>query len=199
MTTTYLFGKANQNNTISMQRQATSIIKSFFNKYNALMGKPVFTVKNNKTVVQVFYFTPKDIIHNSSINVLGNTLTRCLECEVELRLIHLNKALLDGSILTQYLSLNSNKYSFNRLFDMLKASLPTVVAKDFINENSTDIASHINGIKVKLSGRLTTQRSGPRQTVNTNQLGSSVKGQYGATDFSQYTSKNKLGAFTIKV
>jgi len=59
--------------------------------------------------------------------------------------------------------------------------------------------SHITGIKIKLSGRLTTQRSSPRQTVQAGRLGSSAKGAYSTLDYSQHTSKNKLGAFTMKV
>lgn len=95
--------------------------------------------------------------------------------------------------------MNSQKYSFNRLFDMLKASLPTTVAEGSVIETNVDSASHITGVKIKLSGRLTTQRAGPRQTVSANRLGSSAKGQYGLVDFNQHTSKNKLGAFTMKV
>jgi len=50
-----------------------------------------------------------------------------------------------------------------------------------------------------LSGRLTTQRSSPRQTVQAGRLGSSAKGTYSTVDYSQHTAKNKLGAFTMKV
>jgi ribosomal protein S3 len=82
---------------------------------------------------------------------------------------------------------------------MLKASLPTAVAEGSVDETTVDPTSHITGVKIKLSGRLTTQRAGPRQTVSANRLGSSAKGPYGTVDFSQHTSKNKLGAFTMKV
>jgi ribosomal protein S3 len=97
------------------------------------------------------------------------------------------------------LSANSHKYSFNRLFDILKANLPTVVAQGSVDETTVNPTSHITGVRIKLSGRLTTQRAGPRQTVKANRLGSSAKESYGITDFSQYTSKNKLGAFTVKI
>lgn len=82
---------------------------------------------------------------------------------------------------------------------MLKGSLPTVVSEGSVDENSVTPTSHITGAKIKLSGRLTTQRSGPRQTVQASRLGSSAKGSYGTIDFSQHTAKNKLGAFTMKV
>lgn len=77
MTTTYLFNKANRTNVMSMQRQAISIIQSFFAKYKSLVGKPVFTVTADKVIVQVFYYAPTESISNSSITLLGDALTRC--------------------------------------------------------------------------------------------------------------------------
>ena len=116
---------------------------------------------------------------------------------MELRLIRLNHSALDSSIFAQYLTANGGKYSFNRILDMLKGRLPTVVSEGSVTDRS--VASHITGVKIQLSGRLTTQRSSPRQTVQAGRLGSSAKGPYGLVDYSQHTSKNKLGAFTMKV
>jgi hypothetical protein len=203
MTTTYMFNKANRTNIMSVQRQAISIIQSFFAKYQSLVGKPVFTVNPDKVIVQLFYYAPgEDSITNTSIAALGDALTRCWGRTVELRLVRLNHSALDSSIFAQYLTANGGKYSFNRILDMLKGSLPTVVSDGSIDESDTSSvspASHITGVKIKLSGRLTTQRSSPRQTVQAGRLGSSAKGQYGLVDYSQHTAKNKLGAFTMKV
>ena len=233
MTTTYMFDKANRTNIMSMQRQAISVIQSFFaaitttswgqapqqeaSKSLNLVGKPVFTVNPDKVVVQLFYYAPTHAITNQSIATLGDALTRIFfpnvsgpqsmiqgegqRRTVELQLIRLNHSALDSSIFAQYLTANAGKYSFNRLLDMLKASLPTVVSEGSVDNSAEAVTptSHITGVKVKLSGRLTTQRSGPRQTVQAGRLGSSAKGQYGTVDYSQHTAKNKLGAFTMKV
>jgi hypothetical protein len=199
MTTTYMFDKANRTIIMSMQRQAIAIIKSFFAKYQSFVGKPVFTVNPDKVIVQLFYYAPTETITNASITALGNALTRCWGRTVELRLIRLNHSALDSSIFAQYLTANAGKYSFNRILDMLKSSLPTVVSEGSVDDSAVTPASHITGVKIKLSGRLTTQRSGPRQTVQAGRLGSSAKGHYGTVDFSQHTAKNKLGAFTMKV
>lgn len=199
MTTTYFFDKSNRVNTMSMQRQRVLIIQSFFAKYQSLVGKPVFTVNADKVIVQLFYYAPTENISDASIAALGDALTRCWDRTVELRLIRLNHSALDSSIFAQYLTTNGGKYSFNRIIDMLKGSLPTVISEGSIDETSTVPASHIRGIKIQLSGRLTTQRSSPRQTVQAGRLGSSAKGHYATVDYSQYTAKNKLGAFTMKV
>lgn len=199
MTTTYLFNKANRVNTMSMQRQAISIIQSFFAKYQSLVGKPVFTVNSDKVIVQVFYYAPTETISNASIALLGDALTRCWGRTVELRLIRLNHSALDSSIFAQYLTANGGKYSFNTIYDLLKGSLPTVVSEGSVDASSVLPASHITGVKMKLSGRLATERSAPRKTVQASRLGSAAKGPYGTVDFSQHTAKNKLGAFTMKV
>jgi ribosomal protein S3 len=200
MTTTYMFNKTNRTNIMSMQRQALSIIKSFFAKYQSLVGKPVISVSPDKVIVQLFYYAPTEILTNASIAALGDALTRCFGRTVELRLVRINHSALDSSIFAQYLTANGGKYSFNRILDMLKGSLPTVVSEGSVDENSdTPTSAHITGVKIKLSGRLTTQRSGPRQTVQAGRLGSSAKGQFGTVDYSKHTAKNKLGAFTMKV
>lgn len=77
MTTTYLFDKANRTNAMSMQRQAISIIHSFFAKYSTLVGKPLFTLSADKVIVQLFYYAPNEGIPNAGITALGNALTRC--------------------------------------------------------------------------------------------------------------------------
>lgn len=77
MTTTYLFDKGNRTNTMSMQRQAISIIQAFFAKYQSLVGKPVFTVSPDKVIVQLFYYAPTESLANASITALGDAITRC--------------------------------------------------------------------------------------------------------------------------
>lgn len=77
MTTTYMFNKTNRTNIMSMQRQAHSIINSFFAKYQSLVGKPVFSVNPDKVIVQLFYYAPTEILSNASIAALGDALTRC--------------------------------------------------------------------------------------------------------------------------
>jgi hypothetical protein len=77
MTTTYMFDKGNRINIMSMQRQAISIIQSFFAKSQSLVGKPVFTVNPDKVIIQLFYYAPTETITNASITALGDALTRC--------------------------------------------------------------------------------------------------------------------------
>jgi ribosomal protein S3 len=197
--TTFFFNKSNRTNVKSIQNKTVLIIKSFFAKYKALVGKPVFTLNADKVIIHIFYYAPTEIISNDNIVNLGDVLTRSWDRTVELRLIRLNHSALDSSILAQYLTSNGGKYSFNTIFDMLKDSLPTIVSEGSVDSNSILPVSHITGVKLKLSGRLVTERSIPRKTTQASRHGSSAKGLYGLVDYSQHTAKNKLGAFTIKV
>lgn len=222
-TTTYMFDKSNRRNHTSIQRQGLSIIESFFYSYvptgrggkdvlqnnvkdkengGVLLGKPLFTVTADKVTIQLFYYSDSSI-SSKKLSSLGSALTRLATRgdytrTVELQVIKLNYSVLDSSIFAQYLTHNASKYSFNRILDMLKNSLPTV-SSDGSLDSTLNPTSHITGIKVKLSGRLVTQASGPRQTVQAGRIGSSSRGIYSTTDYSQHTNKNKLGAFTMKV
>ena len=70
----------------------------------------------------------------------------------------------------------------------------------------TTLPSYITGMKIRISGRLTTQRSVPRQTVQTAQVGSfssshipSNSKASGIISSASFSTKNQKGAFTVKV
>lgn len=194
-----MFHKGNLTDIMLKQSQAINLIESFFAVHKCLVGKPVFTVNPDKVIVQLTYYAPFGPITNASLTALGESLTRCWDRTVEVRLIRLNYCTLDSSIFTKLLAINGEKYSFNRILEMLNENILTAVSDGSVDENTVTPTSHITGVKIKLSGRLTTQRSGPRQTVLAGRLGSSAKGKYRTVDYSKYTAKNKLGAFTMKV
>lgn len=205
--TTYLFNKSNRTSLLSIKRQSTILIKYFFGSLASalqstgtkgarsvqdkrlLVGSPYFDITPDKAAIQVYYCAGN--LDNDHIDALGNALSRCWDRPVELTIIRINHLLLDRSILAQYISLNSRKYSFNRIVDFLSSNL----SRPDQDNNGSVPRNSLTGIKVGLGGRLTTQRTGPRQTTQNARLGSSRQ----RTDFSSFTSKNKLGAFTVKV
>jgi len=126
---------------------------------------------------------------SDKINALGVTLTQLFNKTVEIRLIRLQYPYLDSSILAQYLAINAGKYNFTRMQKNLFSKVPIVLPLDVM-------PSQLTGIKLELAGRLTTQRSIPRKTVENVHTGSQNST---SLDFSQYSSKNKIGAFTMKV
>jgi len=66
-------------------------------------------------------------------------------------------------------------------------------------QNFSIIPSYLSGIKIKLAGRLISQRVIPRFTVQNFQMGSLARGKINYVDSSRFTHKNKRGAFSFTV
>ena len=114
-----------------------------------------------------------------------------------------------------FIALHSNKRSFRRLFNNIirkanvitKGIIKNPKYKHFFlgatNKNQIEIHSSINsvltGLKVRISGRLITQRIVPKRTVQQKEIGNFKRTNNSIVDYSMFTSKNKRGAYTIKV
>lgn len=196
----YIGNKAWGNNgTYNVTRQASRIINHFFTPIKALASKPVYNLTRDKLIITVFYFMPNKsrALNEASVNNLGNVLSKLFKQPVQLRLVKLQYPYLNRSILAQLVALMTRKFNFVRIQRMIfrKAS----IVKGTQSDKATSLPSHIVGIKIRISGRLTTERSRPRQTVQTFQIGSFSKTNKSLIDSTFYTDKNKKGAFTVKV
>ena len=219
------------------------------------INSPIVTSRagNNREIDQLSIFPiplpnrlgTKDRKGESAVNMV-----------VELRLIRIQHPYLNSSILAQYLALNAGKYNFTRMQKRVFKKAPTFDLNDIsLNKEglpqgssaaqlfsptsweTTHAVGLTTGVKLELAGRLTTQRSIPRKTVENKHTGSFTvdhrissgplgsASSVGAGDLrspapagayspgslgkeqpqnpfvnlSQYTSKNKLGTYTIKV
>lgn len=199
------FDKANVNS----QRVATKLIANFFSKplatdVQALASKPVFSVSGDKVVINVFYYLASEkALNNGSINSLGQVLSKLFKQPVELRFVRLHYPYLDSYILAQYIAINTSKYNFTRIQRAIFGALQFPVLKASELEDTT-LPSYITGMKIRISGRLTTQRSVPRQTVQTAQVGSFSSSHIpsnksGIISSASFSTKNQKGAFTVKV
>ena len=199
------FDKANVNS----QRVATKLIANFFSKplatdVQALASKPVFSVSGDKVVINVFYYLASEkALNNGSINSLGQVLSKLFKQPVELRFVRLHYPYLDSYILAQYIAINTAKYNFTRIQRAIFGALQFPVLKASELEDTT-LPSYITGMKIRISGRLTTQRSVPRQTVQTAQVGSFSSSHIpsnksGIISSASFSTKNQKGAFTVKV
>lgn len=118
---------------------------------------------------------------------------------LELRLIKLTYPYIDSTILAQYLSLNAFKYKFNKLQKTLFKRLPALNIN--ISLPIDALPSQVTGVKMQINGRLITQRSIPRKTKKSNYSGTFTvnKNLNSTLSVDSHTSKNKKGAYTIKV
>lgn len=202
--TGYNFNLSSSTGTVAMlnaQRSALKIIEHFFSPIKVLASKPVITVTTDKVVINVFYYMPVEnqALNNNTINNLGDVLGKLFGQPVELRLTKLYYPYLNSYILAQYIALNTQNYKFVRIQRMIFGKVSIVKDTESDKALASQLPSHIVGIKIRVSGRLATERSRPRQTVQTSQVGSFVKGNKSLVDIATYTSKNKKGAFTVKV
>jgi hypothetical protein len=213
-----------------MNATTTRLLKAFFAKIG-IISTPTFRVTPKSVVVQLFYYSAKGAAPTGqALNNLITVLTNIYGGKtVELRCIRVQRPYLNSSILAQFLALNASKYRFNRLQHALYKSVgmvkpATALLDSFIPSlpsGRTSLPAHIAGIKIQLSGLLTTQRAAPRKTVSTasvgtfnspsiTQVSTGGNGSGGASapssaalgttvEYSSSTMKSRLGAYTVKV
>lgn len=202
LTTSYSFDKREETrNMLNATRSAIKIIQHFFSPIYALAGKPVITVKPNSVVVHVFYYIPvaNQALNNNTVNNLGKSLSSLFKLPVELRFVKLHYPYLDSYILAQYIAMNTQDYTLVQIVRRIFGSISPIKHTDSFNALASELPSHIVGIKVRVSGRLMMERSRPRQTVQTAEMGSFAKNNLSLVDTASFTTKNKKGAFTVKV
>lgn len=209
LTSSYSFDKQVENNhIINATRKANRVIADFFSPINVLIGKPVYSVTSNVIVVHVFYYMPfipskegteGKSLNNNTVNNLGEGLSLIFQRQVELRLLKLHYPYLNSFILAQYIAMNTQDYTLVQIVRQVFGSISPVKNTQSLNSLVSQLPSHIIGIKVRVSGRLMMERSRPRQTVQTAQVGSFAKDNFALVDNASFTTKNKKGAFTVKV
>lgn len=147
---------------------------------------------------------------NSRLKFLAILLSKLLKTNVELEVVRLKYPYHDSNILAQLIGINGKKLTYGRIKKIL-FSRATIFTKA-IETKSTDtggnleldlgnkeIASQLTGIKIRISGRLARQRVVPKRTVKTAYKGGISKSKNNLVDSSTYTSKNKKGAFSVRV
>ena len=193
---------------------AGRVIEHFFSPIRALASKPTFTMTSSdsnsgKVIVNVSYYiaNKEQALSDNTVNSLGQVLSKLFKRPVELRLVRLHYPYLNSYILAQYIAINSNRYNFTRIQRAIFNALRPVKASSLTSSDQL-LPAYITGMKIRVSGRLVTERSVPRQTVKTVQIGSfsrltPLQGegtcQNNVIDSASFTSKNKKGAFTVKV
>lgn len=203
LSTSYSFNK-NQNigqiSTLNRSRTRTKIIECFFSPIERLASKPVFTITREEVVINVFYYRPEGALNSNKVNNLGEVLSKVFKRRVKLEFVKLYYPHLSREILAQYLRINVGKYDFRRLKGKLYKKANITKYPNSVKASGLSLPSNIVGIKVQVSGRLMTERSRPRQTVSTAQVGSiSNDNKQVLVDYGKYTGKNAKGAYTIKV
>ena len=173
------------------------------------ISKPKFSHTSSKVTIQFFYYTasPNGVFspthaYNNKVTTgsfrkdfseLSTTLAQLYQKEVNVIATRLYYPFLNSDILSQYLAYNAPSNTF---MDFQEAILTNP------SLHKTNLPAHVSGIKVQVSGRLVTETVIPRITVKSYLIGSFQRTTNNTTqiiDYSKYTTKNELGAFTVKV
>ena len=171
-------------NNINFNHPVTSLSKDIISNLKKLKIPTIVSLNLYKFKFLIFY------------------LEKVFNKPIELNLIRLKYPYHESNILAQVLALSSKKYKF---FLIMKKLLYTANIKHpgkeagIKNDTFKDIPSYLSGIKVKLAGRILTERLVPRQTVKNFQVGSLSRGKVDFKTTSRITLKNKRGSYSFTV
>lgn len=201
----YQFNRGKQNSSVGITQNVFTLLESTFLSMSSLISKPIIVITPNKVVIQLFYYLNKFYSNNKLLNINNNKLqSLCLNLSkiykkpVELELDRLHYPYYDSNILSNMIGLISNivklRFIIKKLFTIAKIKK----TNKFINKYSI-IPSYLSGFKIRVAGRLLTQRVIPRLTVKTIQRGTLARGKAKFVDSARFSNKNKRGSFSITV
>jgi hypothetical protein len=200
----YSFNKYNKLNNLVKNNIYEFLQGSFISMFS-LISKPVYFIRPDKIVIQLFYLLLKNtkiskgyknnsifILENKNkLNIICNILTCFFKKPIELNLVRLNYPYYNSEILVKLIGMFVNKIQLRR------------IVKNFIfksiNKNNQLIPSKLTGIIIKVAGRLMTQRVIPRKTIKIINKGALSRNKAMFTETARFTNKNKRGAFSITV
>ena len=204
----YQFNKNNkgiQNSSVGINKNVFTLLESTFLTMSSLISKPIIIITPNKVVVQLFYYLNKKYSNNQilfnnndKLQSLCLNLSKIYQKPVELELDRLHYPYYDSNILSNMIGLISNivklRFIIKKLFSIAKIKK----TNNFMNKYSI-IPSYLSGFKIRVAGRLLTQRVIPRLTVKTIQRGNLARGKAQFVDSARFTNKNKRGSFSLTV
>lgn len=216
----YIDYKNINTNYLSIRRSSTNLYDLLFNSFlsmNSLISKPVYEITNEKVIIHLFLYlflnkNNKVNINNSftgaeaplnklKLDILCQILSHIFKKPVQLELVRLYYPYFDSNI---FVNLLSKIINIIQLRVIMKRFFKKAIIKNpikIINNNSLiiKIPSLLSGIKIRIGGRLLTQKIIPRKTVKTIRKGTLAKGKINFLDEARYTNKNKRGAYTLVV
>ncbi len=202
----YQFNKNNIGiqNSVGINKNVFTLLESTFLTMSSLISKPFIIITPNKVVIQLYYYFNKLNSNNKLLNYNDKLQSLCLNLSkiykkpVELELDRLHYPYYDSNILSNMIGLISNivklRFIIKKLFTIAK------IKKSNKNLNKYSIKpSYLSGFKIRVAGRLLTQRVVPRLTVKTIQRGTLARGKAQFVNSARFSNKNKRGSFCITV
>jgi Mitochondrial ribosomal protein (VAR1) len=165
------------------------------NKFNVKKNKN--RNKNKKINPFKYFLNPNNIY---KLEILCNILSKIFNKKIQLDLTPLKAPFFDDNILVKAIAILSKRIPVRSIFNLIYRR--TIL----YSKNKADLAykysitkSFLAGIKIKIGGRLMTQRVIPKKSSRVFQRGAIAKGKVTYVDWSRVNLKNKRGAHSITV
>lgn len=193
-------------NTTRTQNIYDFLQRSFISM-SILISKPIYVITPNKIVIQLFYFLLKGkksiliLKNNNKLKIICNILTRFFRKPIEFDLVRLHYPYFNANILVNLLGIFINKIKLRRIVKkFISKSIKNHNRNNLIfNKSNQLIPSELTGIKIKVAGRLLTQRVVPRKTIKIINRGALSRNKTMFVETARFTNKNKRGAFSLTV
>ena len=206
-TISYNFYKNNKNFNIN------SILNNSFLNLGNIISKPVLSFSPNLITINLFYYVLQSeknynlISESDNLEYLCSFLSNKFKKAVKIELIRLHHPALESQILANTIGFISNnkKIRFRSIITSLYNNTQIIKLIDSGNQGIEE--SNLNycrptaliGIKVRLGGRILSQKIVPRFTTFNKQKGAFARIKSDFTTQSRFTNKSRRGAFSYTV
>ncbi len=189
-----------------------SILSNSFLNLGNIISKPVIFFSPNKITINLFYYVLQSeksynlISESENLEYLCSFLSNKFKKEVKIELIRLHHPALESQILANTIGFISNnkKVRFRSIITSLYNNTQIIKLNDSpkgIEESNLNYCrpTALIGIKVRLGGRILSQKIVPRFTTFNKQKGAFARIKSDFTTQSRFTNKSRRGAFSYTV
>lgn len=205
---------------LKLRRRIIKSIKLTNNKFKLLKNTNLLKFRQENQIKLLSLFTNNlNKVYQNKFIIICNILSKLFNRPVELHLTRLHQPYNNSNILVNLLAMNlKNKkkksrvliykiYNKNPIRRLKKSLFNLSNMKYFVkeNKNGENIIDNlkpnafISGLNIKIAGRLMREPIIPRITTKNFERGARATGKVNLLDTASLTSKNKKGAFTIKI
>lgn len=179
-------------------KQITTLLTAYTDNYNAdksntnkvIISDPVFMKTPNGIQINLFYFEGRknEFSTKFASSKIADLISKCYNQNVSFYFTKVHYPYINACIFAQFLFHNSPANTFMHF--------QNAVLK-YLSWHGRELISHVEGVKVEISGRIITEKVIPRVTKKSIVFGSLSNCEY--IDYSKYTGKNFIGSITVKV
>lgn len=192
-TSAYTHGAAE--GAMHMINTASRVVQAAFAGRDALCGHPIISITSNTVDVHVCYYTRVEhaALDSTLVAQLRAALASALSRPVRLHLVRLTAPYLDAHVLAAYIARELATDTFTRVARRLFGVISPVTSQGM------PLPASLVGVKLNLAGRLTAEKTRPRETTQTASLGTLSVSSSTRTQAASHTAVNAKGVYTISV